>query len=258
MVVNVTRILSALCLGLAIVLVGINSCQCQERDVEPTAAVEQAEATQLVQRVLVYDGVELSSESEEESATPIVVVRTDAPTPLVRGYLSTNPFPPTRLMDIGEGRFVLLGAPGSRWTIEILSVVDGAIWSEFLEAQIGGEPIEPEPPADEPDEPPESDWSHLTELVVRSSQVAEDPLTASRLAKAYRNVLESTAGEPLETVHAAISEARAEVFEAGRLTTNWNALLITASEMVDDNPPTTADEYRAIIHAFIRGLEADQ
>jgi len=250
MVVNIARSLL-----LVFVMLACAAAACAQ---QPTAVIEHAEAQQVLSRQTVYDGETLAIESETEQLVPIVVVRTTAPSPLVRGYLSTDPFPPSRLVAIGDGRYALLGDPGSRWTIEILSLVDGAIWSEFLDATIGDVERPDPPPPPPPPPPPETDWSHLTELVAGSSQVAGDPDGAAALAAAYRQALEDTADvTSVAMLHRAITEARASALGERRIPVHWDVLLSESSLLIDENPPQTADEYRQIVLAFVRGLELE-
>lgn len=220
------------------------------------AEVQPAEATVKTIRMIEFDGFGLQSSETESGKVPIVVLTTDAPSPLVRAYEKTNPFPPKSLLRVGDGRYVLDGKPGSEWTIEILSIDNGQIWSKFLQAKIGNIPGGEDPPAD-PTDPvdPVKDYSSITKLVKESKQVKDDPGTAKKIYDAYASVLASTKATTVQQMAAEIGSARAEAIGGDDPLSNWYELFNAAGKLIEDNPPTTVAEYKAAITAFMEGLK---
>lgn len=213
------------------------------------ATVEQAEATVKTVRVIELDGVELESSEEPVGKVPVVVVKTDAPNPLVRAYEKTNPFPPKPLLKVGDGRYVLDGKPGTQWTIEVISIVDGAIWSKFLQATIGDLPGDDQDPVG-----PGPDYSAITKLVKESSQVRDDPTTAKLLYDTYESIVNGEF-ESLDEIKKAASDARGDALEQVDVSADWNALFIKTTIELLKNEPKTIAEYKAFLRAFVEGLK---
>jgi len=218
------------------------------------ATISQGEASVKEVRVVEFEGVELKSVERQVGKRPVLVVSTDAPRPLIRGYEKTNPFPPRPLLAIGDGRYVLEGAPGSEWTIEVLSIVDGVIWSKFLQGKIGDLPGGEEPP-DDPVDPPQNRWEKVTKLVAESTQVKEDSETARRLRDAYRSVLESTEAKTIAELNQEVGDARARALEVDDVNVDWFALFTEAGKLLNEDPPKNVAEYKLALTAFMEGLK---
>lgn len=202
------------------------------------------------------------SQTEREA----VVVRTSAPNPLVRAYADKNPWPPVPLHKVSDGEFLLVGPPGSRWSIEILAITENGWWTETLKATIGT--LGPQPPPDEPDQPdepdePVTDHSKLIDGIKAFRFKGHDlpliemePSFAKGLADAYERVIDSVRAATTQEASKKIVET--SLTEFGQKTpsrNNWNQFRRMAiDEYIAENPPSNSSEYAEILNAIVKGL----
>ena len=222
------------------------------------SSIENASVDVVVKRIesITYNDTPLATRESVVSETqrPVVVVRTEAPNPLVRGYDSSKPFPPQNLKKVGDGVYLLEGKPGSSWTIEILSSGDNGWWTEYLNAKIG-DGTNPNPPNDPVDpDPDDPTWlEELTKIYVESEIPDKEPEIANAFADAYLQL----AGNPPDDLNAMqrkVGQIRENIFLTGEFTQNWNSLFLKGDALIQNNIPQNTAEYAAILRAIAKGM----
>jgi len=227
--------------------------------VQTQSTIEQGTAKITTKEVISYQDKTIGEKELQTAERPIVIVKTEAPKPLVRAYPSDQPFPPIRLSKFGDGEFILYGKPGSEGTIEIISQTETDWWSEYLAYRIGEGDLPPPVDPDDPQQPtdPTDDYEYLTDFVSSHEIPKADPDTAKLLHDAFEAIIsEVHNASDLETCKNIVGKARGEALNSrSDFDTNWNPFLVELDSQFNENPPDSPAEYAAMIAAIVKGFE---